>query len=463
MRNRKAERNGEENMMYSTVFFDLDGTLTDSAEGILNSLEYALRSMTGTVPPREELYAFIGPPLLDAFRERLGMSEEEAARALLLYREYYLSRGIRENRLIDGAVELLTRLHRAGFRLAVATSKPEPQAEQILREFSVDGYFALVAGSTPDQSRARKEDVLRDALHRLGSPDPRSCLMIGDQIEQAADTLLDYGVAEVLVAQDPQLRYFRSDNYTAVFAEAIRMRRPAVVLVGATVSGRSLAPRVAARFRTGLTADCTVLQMRENTDLVQIRPAFGGNIMAQILNTHHRPQFATVRYKVMDPAHRRPRTGQVVRMTLNETMLKSRIQLLKTEPHPQQTSIADAEVLVAVGRGIRDEKTLQQIQRLAGKLGAQLACSRPLVESGRFPVYRQIGLSGRTVKPKLILTLGISGAIQFTAGMNQAEKIIAVNTDPQAPIFDLAHVAVVGDAARITEQMLKEMEEISEC
>ena len=289
------------------------------------------------------------------------------------------------------------------------------------------------------------------------------CLMIGDQIEQAADTLLDYGVAEVLVAQDPQLRYFRSDNYTAVFAEAIRMRRPAVVLVGATVSGRSLAPRVAARFRTGLTADCTVLQMRENTDLVQIRPAFGGNIMAQILNTHHRPQFATVRYKVMDPAHRRPRTGQVVRMTLNETMLKSRIQLLKTEPHPQQTSIADAEVLVAVGRGIRDEKTLQQIQRLAGKLGAQLACSRPLVESGRFPVYRQIGLSGRTVKPKLILTLGISGAIQFTAGMNQAEKIIAVNTDPQAPIFDLAHVAVVGDAARITEQMLKEMEEISEC
>ena len=206
-----------------------------------------------------------------------------------------------------------------------------------------------------------------------------------------------------------------------------------------------------------------MLQMRENTDLVQIRPAFGGNIMAQILNTHHRPQFATVRYKVMDPAHRRPRTGQVVRMTLNETMLKSRIQLLKTEPHPQQTSIADAEVLVAVGRGIRDEKTLQQIQRLAGKLGAQLACSRPLVESGRFPVYRQIGLSGRTVKPKLILTLGISGAIQFTAGMNQAEKIIAVNTDPQAPIFDLAHVAVVGDAARITEQMLKEMEEISEC
>ena len=289
------------------------------------------------------------------------------------------------------------------------------------------------------------------------------CLMIGDQIEQAADTLLDYGAAEVLVAQDPQLRYFRSDNYTEVFAEAIRMRRPAVVLVGATVSGRSLAPRVAARFRTGLTADCTVLQMRENTDLVQIRPAFGGNIMAQILNTHHRPQFATVRYKVMDPAHRRPRTGQVVRMTLNETMLKSRIQLLKTEPHPQQTSIADAEVLVAVGRGIRDEKTLQQIQLLAGKLGAQLACSRPLVESGRFPVYRQIGLSGRTVKPKLILTLGISGAIQFTAGMNQAEKIIAVNTDPQAPIFDLAHVAVFGDAARITEQMLKEMEEISEC
>ena len=126
-----------------------------------------------------------------------------------------------------------------------------------------------------------------------------NCLMIGDHIEQAADSLLDYGVANVYLYEDARLQYFRADNYTEVFEDCIQRSHPAVVLVGATVSGRSLAPRTAARFRTGLTADCTVLEMRENTDLVQIRPAFGGNIMAQILNTNHRPQFATVRYNCL--------------------------------------------------------------------------------------------------------------------------------------------------------------------
>ena len=285
-----------------------------------------------------------------------------------------------------------------------------------------------------------------------------NCLMIGDHIEQAADSLLDYGVANVYLYEDERLKYFRADNYTEVFEDCIQRSHPAVVLVGATVSGRSLAPRTAARFRTGLTADCTVLEMRENTDLVQIRPAFGGNIMAQILNTNHRPQFATVRYKVMDPAVKQARIGKVVSCPIDPAKLDSKIEWLKIENKEQEVSISDAEVLVAVGRGVKDEKTLALIEALAQKLHAQMACSRPVVESGRYDVRRQIGLSGRTVKPKLILTFGISGAIQFTAGMKGAEKIIAVNTDPQAPIFDLAHVAVVGDAGQIAENMLKEME-----
>ena len=285
-----------------------------------------------------------------------------------------------------------------------------------------------------------------------------NCLMIGDHIEQAADSLLDYGVANVYLYEDERLKYFRADNYTEVFEDCIQRSHPAVVLVGATVSGRSLAPRTAARFRTGLTADCTVLEMRENTDLVQIRPAFGGNIMAQILNTNHRPQFATVRYKVMDPAVKQARIGKVVSCPIDPAKLDSKIEWLKIEKKEQEVSISDAEVLVAVGRGVKDEKTLALIEALAQKLHAQMACSRPVVESGRYDVRRQIGLSGRTVKPKLILTFGISGAIQFTAGMKGAEKIIAVNTDPQAPIFDLAHVAVVGDAGQIAENMLKEME-----
>ena len=290
-----------------------------------------------------------------------------------------------------------------------------------------------------------------------------NCLMIGDHIEQAADSLLDYGVANVYLYEDVRLQYFRADNYTEVFEDCIQRSHPAVVLVGATVSGRSLAPRTAARFRTGLTADCTVLEMRENTDLVQIRPAFGGNIMAQILNTNHRPQFATVRYKVMDPAVKQTRIGKVVSCPIDPAKLDSRIEWLKIENKEQEVSISDAEVLVAVGRGVKDEKTPALIETLAQKLHAQMACSRPVVESGRYDVRRQIGLSGRTVKPKLILTFGISGAIQFTAGMKGAEKIIAVNTDPQAPIFDLAHVAVVGDAGQIAENMLKEMEGETVC
>ena len=290
-----------------------------------------------------------------------------------------------------------------------------------------------------------------------------NCLMIGDHIEQAADSLLDYGVANVYLYEDARLQYFRADNYTEVFEDCIQRSHPAVVLVGATVSGRSLAPRTAARFRTGLTADCTVLEMRENTDLVQIRPAFGGNIMAQILNTNHRPQFATVRYKVMDPAVKQARIGKVVSCPIDPAKLDSKIEWLKIENKEQEVSISDAEVLVAVGRGGKDEKTLALIETLAQKLHAQMACSRPVVESGRYDVRRQIGLSGRTVKPKLILTFGISGAIQFTAGMKGAEKIIAVNTDPQAPIFDLAHVAVVGDAGQIAENMLKEMEGETVC
>ena len=290
-----------------------------------------------------------------------------------------------------------------------------------------------------------------------------NCLMIGDHIEQAADSLLDYGVANVYLYEDARLQYFRADNYTEVFEDCIQRSHPAVVLVGATVSGRSLAPRTAARFRTGLTADCTVLEMRENTDLVQIRPAFGGNIMAQILNTNHRPQFATVRYKVMDPAVKQARIGKVVSCPIDPAKLDSKIEWLKIENKEQEVSISDAEVLVAVGRGVKDEKTLALIEALAQKLHAQMACSRPVVENGRYDVRRQIGLSGRTVKPKLILTFGISGAIQFTAGMKGAEKIIAVNTDPQAQIFDMAHVAVVGDAGQIAENMLKEMEGETVC
>ena len=285
------------------------------------------------------------------------------------------------------------------------------------------------------------------------------CLMIGDKIKDLAYELLEYGVSQVDVYDRKELKYFRADLYKDVFVDCIKRRKPNTVLVGATVSGRSLAPRVAAYFKTGLTADCTVLKMREDTDLVQIRPAFGGNIMAQILTTANRPQFATVRYKVMDQAKRVKPFGKVEIIDQKGSDLTSKIEILKVEEKPTSESIEDAEVLVAIGRGIKDEKTITKIEKIAELLHGKIACSRPLVEDGRYSVYRQIGLSGRSVKPKLIITFGISGAIQFTAGMKDSEMIIAINTDPEAAIFDIAHVAIVADGNIIADKLLRYLEE----
>ncbi len=286
-----------------------------------------------------------------------------------------------------------------------------------------------------------------------------SCLMIGTDITEAAQSLLPYGVKNVYVYDYPELAYFKADNYANAFAAFIEEYKPATVLVGATTTGRSLAPRVATRFKTGLTADCTVLEMRENTDLVQIRPAFGGNIMAQILTTNSRPQFATVRYKVMDRAPQLSAyQGSVKRLTLSAKALLSEITLTEVFEKPVTVDISSAEVLVVIGQGIKDEAGIALCERLAELLGGMIAVTRPLVEAGRYSYLHQIGLSGRTVKPKLLITCGVSGAIQFTAGMNQSELIISINNDASAEIFKHSHYALVGDAYEILPLLIKRLE-----
>lgn len=284
------------------------------------------------------------------------------------------------------------------------------------------------------------------------------CVCIGEAAHNAAQTLLNYGVDKVFVYDDPGYRFFSAEPYADAFADCIRLLKPSVVLVGATAAGRSLAPRVATRFQTGLTADCTVLDIRENTDLVQIRPAFGGNIMAKIVTPRTRPQFATVRYKVMDPA--RPVAEKSGRIELRKVdkAAASRLKVLDSVSKSAQAGISEAEVLIAVGRGVKNPKDLAMLERLAQALGAQVACSRPLVECGWLPYTQQIGLSGRTVKPKLIITCGISGAVQFTACMRTAECIIAINSDPDAPIFKTAHYGIVGDLYEIIPLLTEKLE-----
>lgn len=280
------------------------------------------------------------------------------------------------------------------------------------------------------------------------------CLYIGSDIKKNARELLHYGIDEVIVCDYPALSKFRIEPYTAVFESYINTYKPCAILIGATPVGRQLAPRVAARFKTGLTADCTILDILDNTDLVQIRPAFGGNIMAEILTPASRPQMATVRYKVMTPAARiATETGKITFMPVNEGMLKSDIEVLHTKKKEKAKSLEQADIIVAAGRGVKTRDDMNMIYELANALGAEVAATRPLVEAGWFDSRRQIGLSGRTVRPKLIVTCGVSGTVQFAAGMNASDNIIAINNNPDAPIFKVAHYGIVGDIYEIVPKL----------
>ena len=291
---------------------------------------------------------------------------------------------------------------------------------------------------------------------------PVYALAIGFRLEEQAQKLLHYGVDKVFVYDDPAFADFRIEPYTESFCDFIEKYKPSSILVGATNLGRQLAPRVAARCRTGLTADCTVLEMKENTDLVQIRPAFGGNIMAQIVTPNTRPQLCTVRYKVFsEPVPTEQPSGEIVRMNVTDRMRTSAIEVYTTIDKPRDVDIAEAEVIVAVGRGAASEGMRQYAEELAQLLGGVVACTRPMVESNIMDARRQIGLSGRTVKPKLIFCLGISGAVQFAAGMRSSDCIIAINSDPSAPIFDIAHYCVVGDVNEIVPKLIDRIKGVS--
>lgn len=289
---------------------------------------------------------------------------------------------------------------------------------------------------------------------------PVYAVFIGYNIEDKALALLHYGVDEVFVYDYEELKDFRIEPYTAAAEDFVNKVKPSALLIGATTVGRSLAPRIAARFKTGLTADCTILDMKENTDLVQIRPAFGGNIMAEILNPNHRPQLATVRYKVMNaPERSAESSGKIIAAEIDRSKLKSNINVLNVTKKVLEPSISDAEIIIAAGRGVKSEKDLSMIKELADLLGAQMAATRPLIEAGWADARKQIGLSGRTVKPKLIITCGISGSVQFAAGMNNSDCIIAINNDPKAQIFNVAHYGIVGDIYEVVPRLINDIKE----
>lgn len=283
-----------------------------------------------------------------------------------------------------------------------------------------------------------------------------NCILIGPSgSEENAEKLINYGVNQVYVYEDQGFDGFRADCYTDAFADCISETKPCSVLIGATALGRSLAPRLSTRFHTGLTADCTTLDIQPNTDMVQIRPAFGGNIMAQIAITNTRPQFATVRYKVLNPAKpvKEPR-GKVIVCKIPRDMTRSRIQVIEQTEIEKHKGIEEEEVLVVAGRGAEGGNGLELVKELALALDCQVAYTRPMVEKGYGDVAHQIGLSGRTVRPRLIITCGVSGAIQFTTCMKDADCIVAINKDPKARIFEIADICLTDDLNAVLPELI---------
>ena len=286
---------------------------------------------------------------------------------------------------------------------------------------------------------------------------PVSALLLAEEGQAQAQTLIDHGADVVYLRQGPGMNQALEDVWTQAAEQAVRRAKPEILLFSATEFGRSLAPRLAARLQTGLTADCTALEIDGQTGLLrQTRPAFGGNLMATIQCPAGRPQMATVRPGTFALEPPQARQGQVE--TLPETPGQGRVQLLSQQPAEQSAGIETADIIVAAGRGIGAQKNMEEVYRLARLLGGQAAVSRPLADAGWAPYERQVGQTGKTVAPKLYLAFGISGAVQHLAGVGGAETVVAVNSDPEAPIFQSAHYAVVGDCLQVIRRMIRRLE-----
>jgi electron transfer flavoprotein alpha subunit len=275
---------------------------------------------------------------------------------------------------------------------------------------------------------------------------------IGDDRLDDLPNLGHYGADRVILCQHTLLEKYSTDGFTNVLCAVIARKKPAVVLYGATPHGRDFAPRVAARLKLGLTADCTGLNMDDQNQLVQTRPAFGGNIMASIITPYNRPQTATVRpnvFNALEPDVNHEAILEVFPVTLNKAAIRTRVVETKLLESENDMPIEEAKVIVSGGRGCQKAGNLEILRKLAGQLGGVLAGTRAIVEQGWIPHTLQVGQSGTTVGPELYIAVGISGAIQHIVGMSSSKTVIAINKDPDSAIFKTADLGVVGDALEI--------------
>ncbi len=287
-----------------------------------------------------------------------------------------------------------------------------------------------------------------------------SAMIFGHDIDAAGlHELISRGADRVVATEAPQLEHFLVEPYAACMLALLEEYRPEIVIAAATTTGRTLMPYVAAKARAGLTADCTVLDIDpETSGLLQTRPAIGGNILATIITPDSRPQMATVRPHSTRPAEPTPgRTGEIIRNRAPADCLAGGAEFVEFIPEPSEHHLEDADNVVAVGRGIKKAENLPVAEDLAAALDAALGASREVIDRGWLSYPHQIGLSGRTVTPRLYVALGVSGSIQHLAGMQTAETIVAVNTDPEAQIFRVADIGIVGDLFEVAPVLAEKL------
>lgn len=337
----------------------------------------------------------------------------------------------------------------------------------------------------------RKGKIMNVALELIGegrrlsreiSDEAKVCaLIVGNNVENLAKECFEYGADSVYMIEDPLLENYTTDGYTKVIVDAVKEHKPEIVIYGATHIGRDLAPRVAARLNTGLTADCTRLDIKvssymdyaiknttldvstldPNSDdkgLKQTRPAFGGNLMATIICPKTRPQMSTVRPGVMQKRERQAgATGELIKVKPAITKSDIKIEILDIVKSAKEiVSLTDAEIICSGGRGLGDSSGFELIKKFADKVGGVVGSSRAAVDAGWIDHSHQVGQTGTTVKPKIYFACGISGAIQHLAGMQTSDIIVAINKDPDAPIFEVADYGIVGDLYKVIPQIIEQ-------
>ncbi len=285
-----------------------------------------------------------------------------------------------------------------------------------------------------------------------------TAVLLGNNIKHLARELIFYGADKVIVAEDEKLEDFLDLPYTKALTELANKYKPEIIISGASVQGRSFIPRVAIELHTGLTADCTGLEIDSDSGgLQQTRPAFGGNIMATIITPNHLPQMATVRHKVMDPLTRdADRKGEIIEEKVDLSNLQDETEFLGfVKDETQTVNLTEANFVISGGRGLKKKENFALLEELAKKLDAAIGASRAAVDAEWIAYPHQVGQTGKTIKPTVYIAVGISGAIQHLAGMQSSDYIIAINKDPDAPIFKVADLGLVGDLFEVIPQILK--------